>query len=75
VRRIENGSTELNNRRQPSQVPYGESGFRTEAVAPILNKAGEFATSPNVRAIIGQNGAEHARRAASVQSMAKPRRF
>ena len=28
--------------------------FRTEAVAPILNKAGQFATSPNVRAIIGQ---------------------
>ncbi len=29
--------------------------FRTEAVAPILNKAGQFATSPNVRAIIGQS--------------------
>lgn len=28
--------------------------FRTEAIAPILNKAGQFATSPNVRAIIGQ---------------------
>jgi hypothetical protein len=28
--------------------------FRTEAVAPILNKARQFATSPNVRAIIGQ---------------------
>jgi energy-coupling factor transporter ATP-binding protein EcfA2 len=28
--------------------------FRNEAVAPILNKAGQFAASPNVRAIIGQ---------------------
>ncbi len=28
--------------------------FRAEAVAPILNKAGQFAASPNVRAIIGQ---------------------
>ena len=28
--------------------------FRTEAVAPILNKAGQFAASPNVRLIFGQ---------------------
>ena len=28
--------------------------FRTEAIAPILNKAGQFAASPNVRLILGQ---------------------
>jgi hypothetical protein len=28
--------------------------FRTEAVAPILNKTGQFAASPNVRLILGQ---------------------
>lgn len=28
--------------------------FRTEAIAPILNKAGQFAASPNMRLILGQ---------------------
>jgi hypothetical protein len=28
--------------------------FRTEATAPILNKVGQFAASPNLRAILGQ---------------------
>lgn len=28
--------------------------FRTEAIAPILNKAGQFASSPNIRLILGQ---------------------
>ena len=31
-----------------------DARFRTEAISPILNKAGQFATSPNVRAILGQ---------------------
>jgi hypothetical protein len=28
--------------------------FLAEAIAPVLNKAGQFATSPNVRSILGQ---------------------
>lgn len=30
------------------------ANFRSEASAPILNKAGQFATSPNLRLILGQ---------------------
>jgi len=30
------------------------TSFRSEASAPILNKAGQFATSPNLRLILGQ---------------------
>ena len=36
------------------EFPSYENRFRTEAVSPILNKVGQFAASPNVRAIIGQ---------------------
>jgi len=31
-----------------------QSGFRTEAIAPVLNKVGAFLTSPLVRNIVGQ---------------------
>ncbi len=31
-----------------------DARFRTEAIAPILNKAGQFAASPNMRLILGQ---------------------
>jgi len=36
------------------EFPSYSKQFRTEAVAPILNKAGQFAASPQLRLILGQ---------------------
>jgi hypothetical protein len=36
------------------EFPTYTKGFRSEAVAPILNKAGQFAASPQLRLILGQ---------------------
>jgi hypothetical protein len=36
------------------EYPQYDDRYRAEAAAPILNKAGQFAASPAVRAIIGQ---------------------
>ena len=36
------------------EYPQYDERYRTEAAAPILNKAGQFAASPAIRAILGQ---------------------
>jgi hypothetical protein len=37
-----------------TEFPSYTKAFRSEAVAPILNKAGQFAASPQLRLILGQ---------------------
>src|SRR6202521_6165517 len=36
------------------EYPHYDERYRAEAAAPILNKAGQFAASPAIRAILGQ---------------------
>ena len=36
------------------EYPQYDERYRTEAAGPILNKAGQFATSPELRAMLGQ---------------------